>query len=85
MSNNHNKIEEARNEMSLKLMDVCNVLTAIEVMFSHSAITREKDGRVSGPLDSVHGLVCLALEKACAADSLSDELENLLIAARPSA
>lgn len=82
MSNNQNNSEQVRTELSLKLMDVRNVLTAIEIMFSHSAISLDCNGRVSGPFHSVHGLVCLALDKAREADSLSDDLEMLLLAGR---
>lgn len=70
------ELQDARNAMSMRLMDTCAILAAIDAMLANSITSIQgEDGRRD---NTIHTLACLALEKAREADSLSDDLEPML-------
>lgn len=83
MENELNQLEQVRNAMSMRLMDTRAILTGIEALFANSVITfAGEDGH---PGHAIHTLVILALEKACEADALADDLDGCLVALRHAA
>lgn len=74
--------EEIRDAMDLEIMDARSILTAIEALFANSAVG-EKGPCVN--LDNLHCLAIIALDKTRKAESLSNDLEVALMAARRAA
>lgn len=72
-SNTNRTAQEIRDEMDLKLTDARAMLTAIEALFSNSAV--EQAGRYGVCNSDIHNLVLIALDKAREAESLSSDLE----------
>lgn len=58
-------------EIGLKIDDARVILSAIENLYAHSAVG---EGGFSNA--DMHTLVLIALDKACGAGKLSDELES---------
>lgn len=82
MSNIPHTTSRIADNLSLKLIDTRALLTAIEAMIVDQRWGLADRGR---EMDGLHALIQIALEKAREAESLSDELEESMIAARRAA